>query len=132
MRAHVVENGVVVNTIVVDTLEHPTLHLIDGSVGGVGWVVVDGTPVPPDEPPRPAPVPAEVTNFQARAALRAAGLLATVQAAIGSASEEAQDAWEYANVFTRHGTLVNAIGGGLGLTDAQLDDLFRAAAVIEA
>ncbi len=79
-----------------------------------------------------APVPAEVTNFQARSVLRAQGLLDDVNTAVAAIGGEAQDAWEYANVFTRTGALVNAIGTGLGLTEAELDDLFRAAAAVSA
>lgn len=52
MQAHVIENGVVVNTIMVNTLaDLPGLDLIDGSVGGIGWLVVDGAVVPPPVPP---------------------------------------------------------------------------------
>ncbi|CAB4142789.1 hypothetical protein UFOVP452_39 [uncultured Caudovirales phage] len=87
----------------------------------------------PDPDPPPAPVPAEVTNFQARAALLAADLFETVDAAIrGGGDPLAVQAWDYANVITRRGALVTAMAGQLGLTDGQLDDLFRAAAVIEA
>jgi hypothetical protein len=133
MRAHVVEDGMVVNTIEVDTLDHPTLHLIDGTVGGIGWRIVGGTPVPPDASPRPAPVPTSVTNFQARAALIGAALFDQVDAAVRTSGDPiAVQAWDYANTITRHGTLVNAIGTGLGLTSEQLDDLFRQAATIEA
>jgi hypothetical protein len=86
----------------------------------------------PEPPAPPAPVPAEVTNYQAREALRAAGLLASVKAVVASADESTQDAWEYTNVFTRNGILVNAIGSGLGLTSDELDELFRQAVTIQA
>jgi hypothetical protein len=82
----------------------------------------------------PAPVPSEVTMFQARAVLISAGLFDAVDAAmqaLGSRSVEWQ-AWEYANHFTRHGPLVNAMGASLGLTSEQIDAMFRAAAEIEA
>jgi hypothetical protein len=87
----------------------------------------------PDPEPDPGPVPAEVTNFQARAALIGADLFDAVDTAIrGSGNAVAVQAWDYANVITRRGALVAAMAGQLGLTDAQLDDLFRAASVIEA
>jgi hypothetical protein len=82
----------------------------------------------------PEPVPNEVTMFQARAVLLASGLFDAVDEALralGAKSVEFQ-AWEYANHFTRHGPLVNAMAHSLGLTDAQVDDMFRAAARIEA
>jgi hypothetical protein len=37
MRAHVIEDNIVVNTIEVDSLDFMP-GLIDGSVGGIGWV----------------------------------------------------------------------------------------------
>lgn len=49
MRAHVIENGIVVNTIVVDSLnDFP--NLIDGSVGGIGWVYDGKTLTDPTAP----------------------------------------------------------------------------------
>lgn len=82
----------------------------------------------------PAPVPDEVTNFQARAALLGAGLFEMVNSAILALpmTDVAYQAWEYANTVTRHGALVNAMAQQLGLTSEQLDNLFRAAAAIEA
>lgn len=80
----------------------------------------------------PTPVPGEVTNFQARAALRRAGLLKRVHDALQAEGGEAWDAWEYANHFYRNGALVQAFAAQLGFTEEQIDDLFRAAASIEA
>ena len=78
------------------------------------------------------PVPQQVTIFQARAALRAAELFTAAEAAITALQNvEATDAWARASVVTRTSALVNSLGPQLGLTDQQIDDLFRAAAVIE-
>lgn len=52
MRAHVVENGVVVNTIVVDSLD-ALPGLIDGSTGGIGWLW-DGATLTDPHVPDPA------------------------------------------------------------------------------
>lgn len=105
------------------------------------------------EPVLPPP-PSEVTNFQARALMRSIimadgrsmettvreGLLAS-KAAVEAipesdpariAADTAWLAWEQANVFVRSGTLVATLGAQLGLTDEQIDNLFRQAAVIEA
>ncbi len=80
------------------------------------------------------PVPVQVTNFQARAVLLAAGLFDRVDAAIKAQpkASAAYQAWEYANDITRNGTLVNSMAEALGFTATQLDDLFRQAATIEA
>lgn len=77
-------------------------------------------------------VPHRVTNFQARAALRQAGLFDAVDAHCKQAGGSAWDAWEYANHFYRTGALVLSLAPAFGLSESALDDLFRAAAQIEA
>ena len=78
------------------------------------------------------PVPQEVTIFQARAALRAAGLFTAAEAGVMALNDpEATDAWARASVVTRTSALVNSLGPQLGLTDQQIDDLFRQAVLIE-
>jgi hypothetical protein len=77
------------------------------------------------------PVPFEVTMRQARLALFGAGLLGGVQAAIDALSEPtktaAQIEWDYSNTLQRTNPFVATLGGALGLTSAQIDDLFIAA-----
>ncbi|MFP5516922.1 MAG: hypothetical protein ACLGJC_28045 [Alphaproteobacteria bacterium] len=106
--------------------------LIEADAVKVTYELVDLTPAE-IEAAKP-PVPAAVTNFQARAVLLAAGLFDQVDAAIKAqpVNSNARQAWEYANELTRNGTLVNSVSETLGLTAAQLDDLFRQAAKIEA
>lgn len=41
MKAHVIENGKVVNTIVVDSLDFAS-NLIEATYGGIGWDFVNG------------------------------------------------------------------------------------------
>lgn len=87
--------------------------------------------VPPEPEPAQAPVPEEVSPAQARIVLLQAGLLDSVQAAIAGASMTVQLAWEYGVTLKRHSPTVAQLGGALGLSDAQIDDLFRAAAAVE-
>lgn len=132
MRAHMIENGVIANTVVVAALDAlPGLILIDadlhpGNIGD-GW---DGAQVIPAPVP-PEPVPTEVTMRQARLALLGAGLLTNVDAAINAMPEPAKSAarieWDYSSAVQRHNGFVAQLGPALGLTDAQIDDLFRAA-----
>jgi UDP-N-acetylmuramoylalanine-D-glutamate ligase len=75
----------------------------------------------------PGYVPKIVSMAQARVALRRAGLLEAVQAAVSQAGGETLDAWEYATQVSRHSALVTALAGALGLSTQQVDDLFRAA-----
>lgn len=81
-------------------------------------------------PPPPRP-PAKVTMRQARLALSAAGILPNVDAAINALEEPqrtvARIEWDYSQEVERDRELVNVLGPALGLTDEQLDELFREA-----
>ena len=94
--------------------------------GGV-WVVADVVP--------PAPVvPEAVTRFQARAALAQAGLLDGVNAMIEHPDTPliVRLAWADALEFRRRSPTVLSLSGALGMSSAQLDELFISAAQIEA
>ncbi|WP_157793776.1 hypothetical protein [Bradyrhizobium ottawaense] len=75
----------------------------------------------------PSIVPQNVTPRQARLALLGAGLLGQVEAAVEAAGGATKITWDYASVFTRTDPLILAIGLGLSLTEAQIDELFRVA-----
>lgn len=79
------------------------------------------------EPPAP-PVPEIITPRQAKLALLGAGLLSQAEAAIASLPAEqkavAQIEWEYAHEFRRDWPLLTALAAGMGLTEAQVDELF--------
>lgn len=109
---------------------------IGGRWTGAAWEVA---------PVAPRPVPASVTNFQARAALMQApsgtqgvSLFAAIDAALRAGKDAAPEgalawqAWEQANDFFRDGALVNTLGAQFGLTGAQIDALFREAFAIVA
>lgn len=89
------------------------------------------TPAPP-APPAPPVVPVAVTMRQARLALLGAGLLDDVDAAINSLpspqKEAARIEWEYSQEVQRHNGFVSVLAPMLGLTEAQTDALFIAAA----
>lgn len=82
----------------------------------------------------PASVPAQVTMRQARLALRGAGLLAYVDAAIDAMPEpersNARIEWDYSSTVQRHNGFVAQLGPALGLTGAQIDDLFHVATTL--
>ncbi len=90
--------------------------------------VIDGQVVLPP----PTPVTA-VTMRQARLALLGAGLLDDVDAAIASIPDPvqrkaAQIEWEYATIVERNSALIQQLAPALGLTEAQMDELFATAA----
>jgi hypothetical protein len=53
MKAHVIENGVVTNTIVADSLDFMP-NLINGETGGIGWLWDGQTLTSPPLPPKTA------------------------------------------------------------------------------
>jgi hypothetical protein len=77
------------------------------------------------------PIPEAVTARQARLALLGAGVLANVDQALASIpgveGEAARIEWEYASEVRRDSPLIAALAPALGLTEEQVDDLFRAA-----
>lgn len=73
-----------------------------------------------------------VSRFQAKAALSAAGLLTAAETAVSGADAMTQLAWAEAIEFRRNSPAILALSGALGLSDTDLDGLFRAAALIEA
>lgn len=75
---------------------------------------------------------ATCTPFQGRMALADAGLLADVETAVSAADDKTKVAWEYALLWQRTSPMIAALGGALQMTDAQIDDLFKAAAQISA
>lgn len=73
-------------------------------------------------------VPASVTMRQARLALHANGLLASVPTAIAALPEpqrtQAQIEWDYSNGLERNNPFVATLGAALGLDGAGIDALF--------
>lgn len=78
-------------------------------------------------------VPDSVTPLQARLALLQMGLLAQVESAVQAAEEaspQTRIAWEYTLEIRRASPFIAAIGPSLGLSDSQIDDIFRLAATL--
>lgn len=93
----------------------------------------------PDTQPAPETVEqwrgrALVSRFQARAALHLAGVLPQVQTMMDSPTTDmlARLAWQDAQEFRRMSPTVVQMGAALGMTDLQLDALFKQAATIQA
>ena len=99
---------------------------IDGVLGV--YLQTDWETMRDDEMRARNPVPSQVTMRQARLELLKRGLLDDVEAVITAAGRAAQLEWEYAAVVERTNPAVAAVQQQQGLTDAQIDDLFREAA----
>lgn len=83
----------------------------------------------------PHPIPLSVTMRQARLALLNTGHLAGVDAAIAAIPDDiqrqaAQIEWEYAQTVDRNAPFTQTLALALGLSDADLDALFTAAAAL--
>lgn len=96
------------------------------------WLSAGNTPDP--YVPPPPPIPTTVTRFQALAVLAAGGYLPTIRTYIATLGEDdiTRLAWESASEWERTSPTLNALAQMLGLTDAQVDDLFVAASNISA
>ena len=75
---------------------------------------------------------AEVSRFQALAALYADGKLDDAEAAVAAAGGLTVIAWQNAQVFKRSSPMLATLAPALGFDDEALDGLFLAAALIEA
>ena len=134
MRLAQVIDGVVVNVIEVNVGSVPAWAAAFPAAGdaGPGWLVdpETGEFVPP--PPPPVPVPEQVSRFQAKAALDAAGMLAACDAAVAGADALTRLAWAEALHFRRDSPAIAAMSAAVGLSSEQVDELFIAAATIAA
>jgi hypothetical protein len=124
MRAAVIENGVVINIIEVESLDFQP-GLVDASGGRIGdqW---DGASFQPATPAQR--VPEAVSMRQARRALLDASLLSSVESAFaglaGTEGDAARIDWQYATEVRRDSQLVASMAAALGLTSEQVDALF--------
>ncbi len=112
--------------------QYVTLNQIDDPMQEtVGWTVHDMTAEEIAEYLASWRSNVEVTMRQARLALAQQGLLQTVADAIGLIPEPDKSAisieWEYSAVVQRASAWVGILAPALGLSDDQMDDLFKLA-----
>jgi len=119
MKAHIIENNKVINTIEVDSLDFMP-NLVDGSVGDIGWDYINGELI---EPTKTVEVPQTITDLQAWQVLAQIGKLDAVKAM--AEADVLFGIWfDRALVWERTNQYVISAGVTLGLTDAEIDDLF--------
>ncbi len=128
MRYAVVDQGKVVNV------------ATSNSALGANWIASDSAQIGDlwdgSQFTKPAPVvviPEKVTRRQAKQALALAGLLANVQPAIDAIADPTQRAlmqieWDDSQEFYRNRASLIQLATALGLTSAQIDQLFITAA----
>lgn len=127
MRAAKIENGKVTNIIVVESLP-------DGYVDATGAKIGDDWNGSEFSTPVASLVPDSVTRMQAKTALHMAGLLTSIQTFMDDPGTDPiyKIAWDEAQTFDRNSQTIAALQATLGLTDDQIDDLFRQASTITA
>jgi predicted component of type VI protein secretion system len=123
-RFNIIENGVVVNTIVA------SIEYMQRKYDPSQYEQLPDIP----KPEKPDPVPQSVTMRQARLALLQQGLLAQVDTVIDQLPEPDKSAakieWEYSQTVERDRPLIQALAPGLGLSDEDLDNLFKLAVML--
>ncbi|WP_119167118.1 hypothetical protein [Algihabitans albus] len=120
-------------TLIVAEIDGKTLHVpIDQANRHYARIIGESVEIAAYEPPPPE-VPAIVSRYQGRQALRDAGLFDQVVALVNdpATAEEVRVRWEDLTVFERHSPLIAALAPSLGLSKAEVDALFVAAAAIE-
>lgn len=84
---------------------------------------------PPDLPAYVAPEDQYITvsPWQIRKALNQMGLRAAVESAVASGSQDIKDGWEFASKFVENDPFVVLLGNALGVTSAELHQIFELA-----
>ncbi|MDR7032925.1 hypothetical protein [Mesorhizobium sp. BE184] len=94
----------------------------------IGWTY-DGEAFTPAAAPV-LPAPDSVSARQFKLQLLSAGLLASVEAWIGSQGQAVQIAYDNSGFFVRSEPMMQSGFAALGFTDQQIDDFFRAAVAL--
>jgi len=132
-RFALIESGHVANVVEQDDEPQIGGQWVACGDAGPGWTYDGSDFAPPPAPPAPAFVPV-VSMRQARLALHGASLLTAVEAAINAMAEpaktQARIEWDFATEVRRDWPLLVTLAGQLGLSDAEVDALFAAAAAL--
>lgn len=112
-----------------DNKANSTIDSIDMfSVVIAAWNALTPAPLPPPLPLTIEQIRAQLHSLspaQVRLVLNQFGLLTQVETAIAAGSRELQIEWEFRVEFKRDNVLLNSMATGLGLTDVQLDNMFK-------
>lgn len=75
-------------------------------------------------------VPQSISSSQLRRILNATGLRAQAEAAVAAASQDVKDEWQFTSDFFRYNPVLLTFAAQLGMSDAQVDQLFIAASAL--
>jgi hypothetical protein len=133
MKTHIIENGIIVNTVlsaVEEVLEaFPDYIVADADLTGgvIGDYYENGVVT---KKIIESPVITVISMRQARLQLLAMDLLDAVNTQISTMSQAAQIEWEYATEVQRSNPLVSALQTALSMTDSDMDLFFSDALVL--
>lgn len=139
MITHIIDNGIVVNSICATVeeaqLAYPNMTCIAAEGhGGIGWQWNGVEFSPPNTPPAPPTIPVSITPRQGRIMLAQSGLLAQVDAYFAAltvdGAEVARIEWEYAQEWRRDWPILINAATSFGLDSEQVDQMFIAAATL--
>lgn len=98
----------------------------DGWAEYLAWLKNGNKPKGATTPP--APVPLSVPLWAARTILQQNNLLAPATSAVNASPDIAlKNVWEYGNFINRNSPAIQSLATALGLTSAQVDEMFIAA-----
>lgn len=98
---------------------------VQSDVAGPGWTYVDNEFVAPPAPPTPVYVPQQAPMWAVRSVLKTGGLFDQAQSIIdASTNENLKLVWEYGNYADRNSPSIAALASEIGLTEAQIDQMF--------
>jgi hypothetical protein len=117
-----------------DAAKSWTAVLDETTITRFGLTIADFTDVQSPELPEyvapELPPMKSLSAWQVRKVLTDAGLRDEIEAAVALADQNTRDAWAYAGEFRRDSRVLNAMAVSLGMTDAQLDELFELGATL--
>lgn len=94
------------------------------------WLAEGNTPTP--APVEPAPVPQQVPMWSVRTVLQNDGLFDQADALIRASADNAlKNVWEYGNFADRNSAAITSLASALGLTNAEVDKMFRDANALD-
>lgn len=134
--AQIAEGGVPIAGEVIDPRYHVNIawHGREPDLAFTASLVVPATPSRGWDITAPAaahpPVPPLIPAWKGKAALREAGLLGAVEAAVAVAGGRIADAWACAPEWSRDSEFLSELAVTLGLTDMEIDHMFLVAAGI--
>lgn len=125
MRAHIIEGGVVTNTIEVETLDLLPNLVVSSPGVGIGWLYKDGVFTEP--PAALEALPESISMRQCRLQLLEMGVLSSVNTSISTMPEAAQIEWEYGTEIRLDNPLILPMSELLSWTKEDIDNYFLAA-----